>query len=241
MINRIRRRAREILARRLGFPEIPVALRRLRTQGLVPDLVVDVGAHHGEFARLALRSWPTCHVLCVEPLPDAADALWRVAADFPDRVAIFHGLAGAGAHVSVPLHVADTASSVLAEHHAAHPTIACRMETLDSMIATLGGGRTPDFIKLDVQGYELEVLTGAAKAMTSAKAILTEVNLIDIHLDVPLLHDLAAWMADRGFVCFDICGLTRRPLDDALWQVDAIFVPIESPLRADRRWSGDIA
>jgi len=33
-----------------------------------------------------------------------------------------------------------------------------------------------------------------------------------------------------------VCGLTRRPLDQALWQTDMLFVPQQSALRADKRW-----
>jgi hypothetical protein len=45
-------------------------------------------------------------------------------------------------------------------------------------------------------------------------------------------------MRDHGFVVADVLGLKRRPLDDATAQLDLLFVPKESPLRADRRWAG---
>jgi hypothetical protein len=66
--------------------------------------------------------------------------------------------------------------------------------------------------------------------------VLAEVNLLDLHKNVPLLADLVGWMSERGWVAYDICGLTRRPLDHALWQADMIFVPSDSPLRADKHW-----
>ncbi|MEH1792137.1 hypothetical protein [Nostoc sp.] len=40
-----------------------------------------------------------------------------------------------------------------------------------------------------------------------------------------------------GLLAYDICGLTRRPLDQALWQADLIFVPRNSPLISDKRWT----
>jgi len=60
--------------------------------------------------------------------------------------------------------------------------------------------------------------------------------LLDIHRDVPLLADIVGWLADRSFVTFEICGLARRPLDKAMWQADFVFVPANSPLRADKRY-----
>jgi hypothetical protein len=38
-------------------------------------------------------------------------------------------------------------------------------------------------------------------------------------------------MNDAGFVLFDIVAVNRRPLDLALAQMDAVFVPKTSPLR----------
>jgi hypothetical protein len=35
-----------------------------------------------------------------------------------------------------------------------------------------------------------------------------------------------------------VLGLKRRPLDDATAQLDLLFVPQDSSLRADRRWAG---
>lgn len=63
-----------------------------------------------------------------------------------------------------------------------------------------------------------------------------EVNLIDIHEDVPLLAEVTGWLKERGFVAYDICGLTRRPLDDALWQADIIFVPEDAEPRQNKRY-----
>ena len=42
---------------------------------------------------------------------------------------------------------------------------------------------------------------------------------------------------DRGFRLFDIASLMRRPVDDALWQIDAVFVRHGSQLgRVDAGW-----
>ncbi|MEN3793297.1 hypothetical protein [Fulvimarina sp. MAC3] len=44
------------------------------------------------------------------------------------------------------------------------------------------------------------------------------------------------FMEEQGFVIYDISGMTRRPLDKTLAQVDVVFVREESALRTDRRW-----
>jgi FkbM family methyltransferase len=189
-----------------------------------------VGAYRGDFARLCINIWPDAKVICFEP--QKKKELLNLAA-LSQNVTVYNSLLGATQRSDVRLFTVETASSVLAEHHSAHPSTFHEMTTLDSAVK-----EGCDFLKADVQGYELEVLRGAERTLRHVGAILLELNLIDIHKGVPLMSDVVRWLDDRGFVAFDVCGLARRPLDRALWQIDAIFVPVESPLRIDKRWIG---
>ena len=94
----------------------------------------------------------------------------------------------------------------------------------------------PSFLKLDVQGYELEILKGGTNTLQSAEAVLMEVNLLALHDGAPLFHESAEYMGKHGFQVYDLCGLMRRPYDGALWQADVIFVRNSSPLVSSRRW-----
>lgn len=229
---------RERLARRLGAPSIADSLARARRCGLMPGRIVDVGAYHGDFARLSRRLWPSTELICFEPLEQSRAKLLAWARTQP-CVAVHDCLLGEKNQESVPLHVAETASSVLREHvNAGLSSTYCRMRRLDDVCAESAPASVRSLIKLDVQGYELEVLRGSEVCLRDADALLIEVNFLDIHRGVPLLTEITAWLAARGFVAYDICALTRRPLDQALWQADLLYVPESSPLRADKRWRG---
>lgn len=211
-------------------------MERLAAQAFIPEVVFDVGGHTGEYARICRDVWPDALIVGFEPRAEAA-ATFRSRMD--ERMKLYEVLLGPSVEDSVVLNEAETASSVLTEHvERGHPATTHRMVTVDTVVASDFAGKGPDLLKLDVQGYELEVLRGAQTALESVEVVLAEVNLLDIHVGVPLWDDLSRWLRDRGFVVFDICGLTRRPLDDALWQADVIFVPERSRLRADKRWGG---
>ena len=138
----------------------------------------------------------------------------------------------------MPLHVSETGSSVLDESiPQSLPIQLCEMRTVDEVVAKDYRGGAPDLLKLDVQGYELEILKGALATLPRIQVILMEVNLLDIYRDAPLMAEIIVWLDARGWAAYDICGLTRRPLDQALWQADLIFVPLKSPLRANKRWN----
>ena len=66
-----------------------------------------------------------------------------------------------------------------AELTAARRMVAPEMQTLDGVARKLAW-TSVDFIKIDVQGYELEVLKGAESLLTRCQVLLIEVNLIPI-------------------------------------------------------------
>lgn len=235
MLKDLKRLMRRYLARRMRLPEIPVCLHAMSQRGFSPEFIFDVGAHRGEFALEALRVWPRAQIVCFEPLEQAAGIIKELQhTGLP--IALHQCLLGASNRDQVALNVADTASSVLGEWHAKHQQRLYRQRTIDDVVSDIYNGRVPDFLKLDVQGYELEVLRGASNSLARVQAILAEVNLMDLYQGVPLLHEMVDWLARNDFVAYEICGLTRRPLDGALWQVDMVFVKIDGPLRQDKRW-----
>ena len=235
-ITHLRKVVRNRLAARLGVPEIPTGLDLLKRQGFIPELVFDVGAYRGEFARACLARWPRAAIACFDAQPEAIRSLKRLADSRPN-ISVHSTLLGEAKCAEVPFHEAETASSVLAERQGpGHKKTTRPMTTVDHVTGELFSNKSPNLLKLDVQGYELQVLKGAVRSLPSIEVVLSEVNLLDIHLHVPLLADIVSWLDERDFVAYDICGLTRRPLDGALWQTDIVFVKRDSAFRQDKRW-----
>lgn len=94
-----------------------------------------------------------------------------------------------------------------------------------------------DYLKLDIQGAELDVLKGAAKALSTSVVIETEVEFVPLYKDQPLFGDVQVYLREHGFVLhklLDIAGRSLRPMNgpggnpfaamsQMLW-ADAIFV-----------------
>jgi FkbM family methyltransferase len=218
-------------------PEIPVALNRVAGLGFQPNLIFDVGAYQGEFAQCCLQIWPKTQIACFEALEHKVQQLQRLASHHTE-IQVFPGLLGAKVDENVPFYESETASSVLIEQIPQDfPITSHSMRTVDQIVEEYFDGRSPDLLKLDVQGYELEVLKGSEKSLPTMQMILAEINLLDIHQEVSLLAEVVAWLNDRDWVAYDICSLIYRPLDKALWQTDFIFVPRKSLLREDKRWA----
>ncbi|MBU3917299.1 FkbM family methyltransferase [bacterium] len=57
----------------------------------------------------------------------------------------------------------------------------------------------PDFIKLDTQGSELEILQASKSVLQAACLIEVEVEFLEVYDGQPLFHDVAKFMNDNGF------------------------------------------
>lgn len=211
-------------------PNMHLGLERLKARGFAPGCIVDVGAFEGEWSRMARSLWPDATLHICEGNAEKQAALDATAREIDATVHI--ALMGAESGAEVTFHVMGTGSSVFEENSPLdREARTVQVNALDDLV----GADKPDFIKVDVQGYELEVLAGAQACLQSAEAVLLEVSLLQINAGAPLLADVVAYMDDKGFVAADILEIHRRPLDRATNQIDLIFLRKESPLLADTR------
>jgi FkbM family methyltransferase len=226
---------RYIKAELFQVPETESSLRRMKRLGFNPAVAIDVGAYVGDWTRSFRQIFPDSRVLMIEPQASKIAILTRVAMGLRN-VELRPALLGAKAEATVGFWESETASSVLAEsENKRRPNTYLPMTTLDAITEGSPFAR-PNFIKLDVQGYEIEVLRGGGHTLESTEAVLMEVNLLGLHEGVPLFHESADYMGKQGFQVYDLCNLVRRPYDGALWQADVIFVRNSSPLLSSKRW-----
>jgi len=80
--------------------------------------------------------------------------------------------------------------------------IPVKLTSLDDEMACRG--ISPDFIKADVQGYELEVLKGAEQVLATAVGCELEVSFIEIYKNQPLWAEVDSHMRSRGFFLADL-------------------------------------
>ena len=219
-----------------GVPDTDACLAAMKRRGFDPKVAVDVGAYCGEWTIAFRHLFPETRVLMVEPQQSQGDRL-RALTHIHNGVEFAPVLLGAAAVTGVPFYQAETGSSVLRDPGNSSARLTeMPMTTLD-IVTRASDFERADFLKLDVQGYELEVLKGAGHLLQSVEAVLMEVNLIAVYQAAPLVHEAVAYMAAHGFHVYDVCTFFRRPYDNALWQMDTMFVRATSPLLASTRWA----
>jgi FkbM family methyltransferase len=207
-------------------------LRVIASNGFLPKIVVDVGAYQGQWSRMAKSIWPDCHIIMIEPNLEQREALQCVAGQL--NATFCSELLGAENGRQVNFHVMQSGSSILQEHS----DVPRRTETrqLRTLNSVLGTHQKVDLLKLDAQGYELQILDGADKILPNVEAAILELSLIEVNDGCPLIHEVISYMHATGFVAYDILEFHRRPLDRALFQIDVFFCREDSQLRKNKNF-----
>lgn len=185
------------------FRRFGVDVRRLKNLpsvsflglGKLPiDCVLDVGANVGQFARYARRMFPHSSIHCFEPLPGAAAELRAWASTSSDAKVSVHEIALGECAGSAELieHLDHSPSSSFLQNTPRSEQMfpqtvrqAVRrvaVETLDGWMSKQGlnvDSRT--LLKLDVQGFEAQVLRGGGDCVGRVGMCMVEVTPIPLY------------------------------------------------------------
>jgi len=101
---------------------------------------------------------------------------------------------------------------------------------LDDLLQELGG--RVDFLKLDVQGYELAVLQGAERILRDVLVVHTEVEFVEMYEKQPLFAEVDQFLRRNGFVFHRFASIHGRPLKP-LHLISNPLQPISQQLWAD--------
>jgi FkbM family methyltransferase len=220
-----------------GTPAAALGLGHINTLELLellhhapPAVIYDVGANIGTWTCLAKSVFPAARVEAFEPLTQHFAKFQEWTAPWPGEVRL-HACALGPTKRTAIMQVMDysDASSLLALSHegAREFQIQAKAETavpvvpLDLLVAR-EKLPVPDLLKLDVQGYELEVLRGADTTLRSARAVLCEVSFREFYTGQPLFTEVVEYLGARGFTLHALAEDTA--LGAPLAQADALFL-----------------
>jgi FkbM family methyltransferase len=197
------------------------------------NVVFDVGANVGQFARELRHYGYTGKIVSFEPLPEAYQGL--LAQAHGDKNWIIHPRCAIGALTGeIEINVAANSASssilpMLSTHEDAAPHAKythkeqALMITLDSALEQYASPEDNLFIKIDTQGYEWAVLNGAEQAVKQSKGVLLELSLIPLYEGQKLWLDLINRLSTTQHQAFAIQpGFTDAKTGQTL-QVDGLF------------------
>lgn len=223
---------RQALAHVDSVPSFERFGRTLTQAGLTPRTVIDIGVAYG--TPWLYAAYPKAKFHLVDPTREALPHMRHWATRLDAEV---HNLALGDAPGTMTIATRETIehASLL---DAADDSVICDRYTVevarfDTLFPTL---ERPVLCKIDVEGAELLVLQGMADKLAEMDVIIVETSMNSHYENGVAFADIVAFFRTAGFSFADFVGLCRRPYDGALHQIDAAFIPDDSPLRV-KRWA----
>lgn len=231
------------LVRKLGyqFIKVPYSERKIRSghykwlQEIGIKTVFDIGANEGQFIEIILRLIPQVHVYSFEPLKEL---FLKLSERFKSNtnVKLFNLAIGNGNGI-VKFYKNDfLPSSSLLEiatlHTDAFPhtknvnAVEVEMKTLDELIKKCEiKGKV--LLKIDVQGYEMQVLEGAKRFINIIDVIIVETSYYELYKDQPLFEEIFLFLNNKGFKYYGNLEQIYDKRDGKILQSDSIFIKRE--------------
>jgi FkbM family methyltransferase len=199
-------------------------------QNLKCDYVVDVGANRGQFALIARKMFPKAKIHSFEPLEEPAQIFKKVLGN--DSGVTLHPYAIGREKMTTVIHVTrnDDSSSILSITQTQSSMFpgATEMETRQVTVLPLSQVLDAESIppaallKIDVQGFELEVLKGCSDILGKFSHLYIECSFVELYKDQALAHQIISWLEQRGFILSGIHNLYYEKNGSAI-QGDFLF------------------
>lgn len=202
-------------------------LLRWREEGFRPRVVLDIGAHTGDWAAMCEAIFAPDRCVLLEPQRELLEA----ARQRQPRAAHWQFVPVAVGDVEqeemlylTEQRAAASLLSPLREEHFATAT-RCTGQTrvpivpLDTVLRR-ENLPPPDLVKIDVQGFEAKVIAGGQETLKQTRRLVVETSLHPIYQGQPLLPEVMRMLADLGFQLDDFNEVCRAWPNGRLWQAD---------------------
>lgn len=197
------------------------------------DVVLDVGANRGQYAKNLIRSGFGGRIISFEPLPDAFEILQSRSQKVPGWDAVPLALSSQAGEATLNIAGNSDSSSMhpmLQRHLQSAPeskyvdSITVQKDRLDKRIDQWVNRSDRTFLKIDVQGHELEVLEGSKDCFDRIVGLEIELSLVPLYEGQILWQEMIQRLDDQGFVLASIDPCFVDPETGGMLQADGRFI-----------------
>ena len=212
-------------------------------------IIFDVGAHIGQSLNEFKKFWPCSEVHCFEP----QDRVWGELINsakkynssniFINKFALgevnnnskvfynhkeFTGLSGClkvnlNSEDSISLKEAKQKNEFNEYKERFNMKTSIKMSRADSYMVKEEIKKI-NLLKMDVQGYEPQVIKGFGSLLKDIEVIITELNFYDFYERSLSFYDIEKYLLPAGFKLYDICHISKNPMNGRTDWVNIIYV-----------------
>lgn len=208
-------------------------LKIIESRGI--NLIFDVGANSGQFALSVFEDGYQGKIISFEPTSNIYKKLminaekfynWRI----HERVAVGDVCGKIDINVAGNSALSSSVLKMGKVHEESAPDSKfidieeVKLVTVDSIFEDYFTKSDKCLLKIDVQGYEEQVLKGALKSIKEIDAVKLECSLVSLYDDDKTYEHYFQFFERNGFILFDIEPAFSNPDTGRLLQFDALFV-----------------
>ncbi len=203
-----------------NHPTIESHLKRLLAH-LEINLVIDVGGNTGQFGRMLRETGYKGRIASFEPIPDCCRAITSIA---DDRWEV-HPFALGAETGTQKLHVtrasaftsflppSEYASKIRAQQVPVVDELEVPVKRLDdifdSLIQSVSHLPPRVFLKMDTQGYDIEVFKGAGRCLDNIAGLQSEISIVPLYDGMPDYVSALSVFREAGFEITGLYPVTR--------------------------------
>jgi len=189
------------------------------------NVVLDVGANDGDYGREIRDRGYKGLIVSFEPNPKVYDRLKALIASDSNWLAYPYALGEEDGEAQLSVAENDAMSSFkglteFGQDTGAKPTatVKAKIARLDTFLNEHPELMKKVYLKIDTQGFEMEVLRGAGNMLTRIAAVQAEIALVHTYADELDWLAIVSWMRDQQFevataVCNSAVGAQVREFD----------------------------
>jgi FkbM family methyltransferase len=198
------------------------------------NVVLDIGANEGQFAEDLRASGYSGRIISFEPLAAAHKLLTKKAAADPNWTIAERTALGSETG-SLEMHIAGNSMSssllpMLPAHSDAAPEskyIAVEKVPVNRLDNLWNASETDRILlKIDVQGYEKQVLDGAQQVLRNSGAVMIEMSFVALYDGQILAQELWHYLSEQGFEAWSLEPGFRHPVTARVLQCDGTFIRV---------------
>jgi len=198
-------------------------------------VVLEVGSNEGGFAQRLRRAGYRGRIVSFEPQSEAFAKLESASAADPSWECIRTALGSQAGTATLNVAGNSMSSSLLGmtpRHATAAPgsgfvaTESCAVATLDSLRDEVLRADDRVYLKLDVQGFEIEVLRGAAATLDQVAVVDIELSLVPLYDHSPRIDDVLGYLDERRFGLAALDPVFVEKATGAILQLNGLFTRV---------------
>ncbi|MFT0862414.1 FkbM family methyltransferase [Ancylobacter sp. G4_0304] len=195
-------------------------------------LYLDVGASRGQSGQFVRRAGYAGRICSFEPIPESFGKLSAIAATDPlwEVVNCAIGEREGKADIGISAHVGasslrEATDTLIAIYEPirfiAHASV--DIHRLDGLFDRFARPDDVVHLKVDTQGYERNVIEGAAGVLDRIDSMRLEVAVSEVYAGEMVLPEAISMMTERGFLLIDAWPAWRHPDTDEVLHFDLLF------------------